>query len=150
MIINFKNQYFYCITLGLLIIAVSNILGHYLPPFSLMTTSIYMNVIVGVINYRLFKTSFNFTVIYSYFILLLNDYLLRKFAGGNHDSAGMAWCTLMFGITILISLIIMIVNAIILRKKDSRENKDLLYNLLTIFIGIIITSMYYLKIQATI
>ena len=60
MMLNSKSQYLYPITIGFFIIVFYNVLGHYIPPFSLMTTYIYMNIIIGKINSPLFKVSFRF------------------------------------------------------------------------------------------
>ena len=38
MMLNSKSQYLYPITIGFFIIVIYNVLGHYIPPFSLMTT----------------------------------------------------------------------------------------------------------------
>lgn len=145
--LNSKRKYFYPITIGLLIIIFCNILGHYLPPFSLMTAFIYMNIIVGIINSNLFKISFRFTVVYSFFLLLLNDYLIRRFAGGSHDSAGMAWCTVMFVLTIIFSFAIMLFEIFNANKIEIKSKKELTIDFLVLVINLLVTIIYYLNIQ---
>jgi hypothetical protein len=147
MMLNSKSQYLYPITIGFFIIVICNVLGHYIPPFSLMTTYIYMNIIIGKINSPLFKVSFRFTIIYSFFLLLINDYLIRKFAGGSHDGPGMAWCTVMFGLTILISFVIMLIEIFKVNKVETISKKEVTINFSVLIIGLLFTIIYYLNIQ---
>ena len=147
MMLNSKSQYLYPITIGFFIIVFYNVLGHYIPPFSLMTTYIYMNIIIGKINSPLFKVSFRFTIIYSFFLLLINDYIIRKFAGGSHDGTGMAWCTVMFGLTILISFVIMLIEMFKANKVETISKKEVTINFSVLIIGLLLTVIYYLNIQ---
>lgn len=138
------------IIIGLFIITLCNVLGHYFPPFSLFTSYIYMGIIIGLINDKLYKSSFRFTIIYNFFILLLNDFLIRKFAGGSHDSAGMAWCSVMFGLTMIFSVGFMLVAFFRLNKINSKPEKKVYTNLLVLIIGLVITIIYYSNFQSTI
>ena len=112
-----------------------------------MTTYIYMNIIIGKINSPLFKVSFRFTIIYSFFLLLINDYKIRKFAGGSHDGTGMAWCTVMFGLTILISFVIMLIEMFKANKVGTVSKKEVTINFSVLIIGLLLTVIYYLNIQ---
>ncbi|WP_207435670.1 hypothetical protein [Sabulibacter ruber] len=71
--------------LGIILIIVSNIIGHYKPSFSLMATAVLPFIIVGTLNIRLYKTKFLLTVMYGYGIILFNDWLVRVYAWGIHD-----------------------------------------------------------------
>lgn len=114
-----EKHIYHSICLGFVIILCCNLLGHYFPPFSLFCCFIYMNIIISFVNLPLYQKNFKLAVIYNFFILLLNDLLIRKYAGGSHDSAGMAWCLLMFGLTIIFSLLIMIIYSFVLIKEKS-------------------------------
>ncbi|HEU0137293.1 MAG TPA: hypothetical protein VFQ50_08385 [Flavobacterium sp.] len=131
------------ISLGLGIIAIANLAGHYFPPFSLFTSFVYINIITGVVNYPLYKQNFSLTVIYNFLLLLMNDLLIRWYAGGNHDSAGMGWCWLMFHVGLVIAVTIMIV--------FSFENKSKKFvNSSIVVIGAVISAVFYNFVNSTI
>lgn len=130
------------ISIGISIIFLANILGHYFPPFSLFTTFAYVSLIIGLVNFKLYRENFKTTIAYNFGLLLINDLLIRLFAGGNHDSAGMAWCWLMFQIGFVSSSIVMIVFSTIYFKNKNHTN------LLTVIMGIIITQIIYSLINS--
>ncbi len=137
----------YIIPTGICIVSIANIMGHYFPPFSLFTTFIYMSVIVGAVNYNLYEINFKLTVLYNFSLLLLNDIFIRKFAGGTHDSVGMAVCWLMFQIGFVISTIIMI--ALSLKKNIKNENVHF-SNFNVVVIGAILIQIFYNFVNAEI
>ncbi|MFA7445686.1 MAG: hypothetical protein WCY89_07030 [Flavobacteriaceae bacterium] len=130
-----NKNIFNAILIGCLIIIICNILGHYVPPFSLFTCWIYMNIIIGVIHLPLYKVSFKLTSAYNFFLLLINDLLIRNYAGGEHDSAGKGWCLLMFVFTLFIASVVMIVY---FKKELSIKS-----NMLVMIVGVLITSIIY-------
>lgn len=139
-----KSTYIF---IGLLIILGANLAGHFFPPFSLMTSFLYMNLIVGLVNLPLYKINYNYTVVYNLILLLINDLFIRLYAGGNHDSQGMGWCWLMFHIGFIISTLIMIIYWATNFRNMSAENKPSLS--LTI-IGAILTGVIYNFVNAKI
>ena len=84
------------VILGLTIIFLSNLIGHFAGPFSIFVTPIVLPLIIGTINFSLYKVNFYLTVLYGFGLLLLNDILVRLYAGGIHDDAGKGWITLFF------------------------------------------------------
>lgn len=139
-----KSTYIF---IGLLIILGANLAGHFFPPFSLMTSFLYMNLIVGLVNLPFYKINYNYTVVYNFILLLINDLFIRLYAGGNHDSQGMGWCWLMFHIGFIISTLIMIIYWATNFRNMSAENKPSLS--LTI-IGAILTGVIYNFVNAKI
>jgi hypothetical protein len=77
---------------------------------------------------------------------LINDYIIRKFAGGSHDGTGMAWCTVMFGLTILISFVIMLIEMFKANKVGTVSKKEVTINFSVLIIGLLLTVIYYLNI----
>lgn len=73
-----------------------NVMGHYYPPFSITMSFIYMNVIIGGFHCKLYERGFKLTIAYNYTLLLVNDLLIRLYAGDAHDNEGMMWCYFMF------------------------------------------------------
>jgi hypothetical protein len=71
-----------------------NILGHYFPPFSILLSPI----IIGLISFNSFKTKVHFSVktIFVVSSIIFNDFLLRLYAGGTHDSEGVMVINLFF------------------------------------------------------
>jgi membrane protein YdbS with pleckstrin-like domain len=73
----------------------------------------------------------------------MNDLLIRWYAGGNHDSAGMGWCWLMFHVGLVIAVTIMIV--------FSFENKSKKFvNSSIVVIGAVISAVFYNFVNSTI
>jgi hypothetical protein len=51
----------------------------------------------------------DFAVIpFNYILLLVNDYLFRLYAVGNHDEEGKGWFALTFGITLIVTTLILV------------------------------------------
>lgn len=103
-----ENKDFKAIFSGLTLIGICNIIGHYLSPFSLFLSYLYMNFIIIYINKPLFNKNYNMTVIYSYALLLVNDILIRLYVGGTHNNAGKGWCLIMYLLSTLIATIVML------------------------------------------
>jgi len=95
------------IVIGLIVLICSNYLGHTNPPFSISFTP----VLIGSLTYISFFRS-NFSLRSKFLIplifLILNDLLIRKYAGGTHDSEGNGWIIAFQGLGIIISEIIVI------------------------------------------
>jgi len=132
---------------GLLIILGANLAGHFYPPFSLMNSFLYMNIIVGLVNLPLYKINYYFTVVYNFILLLINDLFIRLYAGGNHDNEGMGWCWLMFSVGFIIATLIMIIYWATNFKNMSTEKKP---SLSIIIIGAILTAVFYNFVNANI
>lgn len=135
------------IFIGLLIILGANLAGHFFPPFSLMTSFLYMNIIVGLINLPLYKINFNYTVAYNFILLLVNDLFIRLYAGGDHDNEGMGWCWLMFHFGFIIAILIMIMYWATNIKNLSLKDKP---SLSWTIIGAILTAVFYNFVNAKI
>lgn len=134
------------IAIGIFIIATANVLGHFLPPFSLFTTFMYMSLIVGLVNFKLYTENFKITAAYNFVLLLVNDFLIRLYAGGTHDSAGMAWCWLMFQFGFVISSILMIVFSLTFFKKETAKFS----NFRIVVFGCVCTQVFYNFVNAKI
>lgn len=132
---------------GLLIILGANLAGHFFPPFSLMTSFLYMNIIVGLINLPLYKINFNYSVAYNFILLLVNDLFIRLYAGGDHDNEGKGWCWLIFHVGFIIAILIMIMYWATNIKNLSLEGKP---SLSWIIFGTILTAVFYNFVNAKI
>lgn len=120
---NQKNKEELAVISGIALIIISNIIGNSSPPFSVLATPWVLTIVIAIINFPLYKTSFSRTVIYNYGLLLVNDILVRLFAGGIDDPEGRAWISVMFILSFLISTIVMFVYGS-LKSKNSKENTD--------------------------
>ncbi len=141
------NESFKYVTIGLMIMILANFAGHYFPPFSLFSSFIYINVIIAFINLKLYKINFRLTAIYNFILLIVNDLLIRYYAGGNHDSVGMAICTVMFCLGFIISVIIMTTYSLTNFKESKLEK---ISNFNVVIIGTFITAMFYYFVNITI
>jgi hypothetical protein len=118
---NQKNKEELAVISGIALIIISNILGNSNPPFSILATPCVLTIVIAIINFPLYKTSFSKTVIYNYGLLLVNDILVRCFAGGADDAEGKAWISVMFILSFLICTIVMFVYA---SYKSTKSNEN--------------------------
>jgi hypothetical protein len=133
------------VALGIVIITLSNIQGHFHPPFSIQWTPIFLVVIIAGINYPLYKSNFNLTVIYNYALLLFNDIFIRVYAGGTHDDEGRDWIALFFDGAFLLSTIAMIIYGIANAQKQETGSRSMIrkHNLIIIIISALVTLLIY-------
>lgn len=115
-----NKNIFIIIALGLLLIVVSNVIGHFAPPFSILITPILMTIIIGGLNYPIFRVSFNLTMLYSLGLLIFNDLFIRLYAGGTHDQVGKAWIMFFFLIAVALAIISMSVCAFMIVDKQKQ------------------------------
>jgi hypothetical protein len=139
-----KINIFKAIVIGLSTITVCNILGHFLPPFSLSLSSVYMSFIIIFVNKPLFQANFKLTIVYNFIILLLNDIFIRLYAGGTHDNQGKGWCMLMYFLGLFITTVIMFAYISQYGKQDKFKN------ILIIIAGLIISVIIYWNFNAPI
>jgi hypothetical protein len=128
--------------LGVALIVISNILGNSNPPFSILATPWVLTIVIAIINFPLYKTSFSKTVIYNYGLLLFNDILVRCFAGGADDAEGKAWISVMFILSFLICTIVMFVYASY-KSTKSNENVAKRKEMKTVALAGIVTSVLF-------
>jgi hypothetical protein len=139
---NQKNKKELAIVSGIALIIISNVIGHSIPPFSILATPWVLTIVIAIINFPLYKTSFSKTVIYNYVLLLFNDILVRCFAGGTDDAEGKAWISVMFIISFLICTIVMFVYGS-RKSKNSKENTDKRKQMKTVALAGIVTSVLF-------
>lgn len=138
------NHLIKTILFGLSIIIACNVVGHFLPPFSLMLSAVYINLIIGLVNRPLYEKNFKLTVAYNFLLLFLNDIFIRLYAGGTHDNQGKGWCFLMYFIGLIIAAVLMFVYA------GESEKKERIKNILIIISGLAISVIIYWNFNASI
>jgi hypothetical protein len=139
---NQKNKEELAVISGIALIIISNIIGNSSPPFSVLATPWVLTIVIAIINFPLYKTSFSKTVIYNYGLLLFNDILVRLFAGGIDDDEGKAWISIMFILSFLISTIVMFVYGSLI-SKNSKENTDKRIHMKTVAFAGIVTAVLF-------
>lgn len=92
---------------GFLIIVISNILGHYFAPTSIFITPII--VPASVYLFVSIDTSKIVKALLAAFGLVLNDFLIKTYAGGTHDLEGLGWISLFAIPALIISTIVLTV-----------------------------------------
>ena len=113
----------FIILFGLALVFLSNIIGHFAAPFSIMITPLLLPIIIGGLNFALYKSTYYWTVLYGFGLLLLNDVLIRIYAGGTNDDEGKGWIMLFFIIAFLLSGLIMVFFAFDSNKTDKKKKK---------------------------
>ena len=139
---NQKNKEELAVVSGIALIIISNIIGNSSPPFSILATPWVLTIVIAVINFPLYKTSFSKTVIYNYGLILFNDILVRGFAGGVDDDEGKAWISVMFILSFLISTIVMFVYGS-MKSKNSKENTDKRKQMKTLALSGLVTAVLF-------
>jgi hypothetical protein len=112
------------ITLGFVLLLISNYLGHVHPPFSISWTPILIGLFTGLV---LFTTDFRLVIKFSLIIVMIisNDILIKLFAGGTHDWEGVGWIVGLRFVGLIIALIIIVIYGLI--KQRDRKKEILLY-----------------------
>ena len=113
------------VVFGLTIIFISNVVGHFAAPFSIFVTPIILPLVIGAVNFSLYKVSYYLTVLYGFGLLLLNDILVRLYAGGTNDDVGKAWIMLFFIIAFCICVLTMTTFAFRVNKLETTKKKIL-------------------------
>jgi hypothetical protein len=147
-----KHQNIITITIGLTLVTVSNIIGHFAAPFSISVTPILLTIIIAGINSQLYKSNFHLTVAYNFGILLLNDLLIRLFAGGTHDQEGKAWISLYFIISFVLAFITMTIYSLttVNNQNKTANSKKVMAPFRGLLILSIMTGLIYFYILADI
>ena len=135
------------VVLGLTIIFISNFVGHFAAPFSIFVTPFILPLVIGAINFPLYKANYYLTVVYGFGLLLLNDILVRLYAGGTHDDAGKAWIMLFFIFAFSICVLTMTIFAFRHNKFDTDKKKVLSVSTKIVFVIIsaILVGFFYDK-----
>lgn len=137
-----RTKYLLIIAIGLIVIIVNNILGHYYGPFSITWTPLILIFIIAGINYPLYRYNFLLAIVYNYILLLLNDVLIRLFAGGTHDHIGRGWVMLAFISAFMLSTLSMVIYALFINSAITNK-KQRIENLLTVLISAILVGLIY-------
>ncbi len=103
-----RDKILFSVSIGIGLIIGNNILGYVYPPFSIICTVFLLPFIIGAVNHPLYKINFLFATAYGFFLLLLNDVLMRMYAGGNYDSVGKLILRLLFEVSGFFCFLIML------------------------------------------
>lgn len=141
---NKKNFNLLVIFTGLLFICINNVLGHYYPPFSILWTPIILTFITTVINYPLYKVSFNETIIYNYFLILFNDVFMRINAGGDHDEKGKVVIFFASAVSFFITAAVIFIYSLYLENREKNEETIKLSIFKTTLISSIVCILIYI------
>ncbi|TSJ41211.1 hypothetical protein [Fluviicola chungangensis] len=120
------------------VVLINGCIGHYFPPNGITLTPLILAVISIII---VFGSKLNLILKSTAIIvgIILNDYLIRNYSGGIHDSEGFAWSTLYLFYGLVLSYIILIVG--VLNNKDTLSNK-----LISIFV-FPVAAIFYIFIR---
>ncbi|WP_158797335.1 hypothetical protein [Pedobacter sp. L105] len=85
------------IGLLILILLISIIIGHFLPPAGILATPVVISVMTGLIVFTNVDFNIFAKLFLSYLFIGLNDIGTKLYAGGIHDMEGIGWIhTLLF------------------------------------------------------
>ncbi len=138
-----NNKPFYLMLIGIGIIIINNVNGHYNPPSSINWTPVVIPFIVIIVNRTLYKLNFIQTIIYNYSLIAFNDYLIRAYAGGNTDIEGNMWIAFYGMIGFIISTIAMLVFAGINTQEGKLPKKKIFLNFISIPISSLCVGLVY-------
>ncbi len=130
------------------VVILNNILGHYFPPFSIVASPILFLIIMSFMCYRLSKQDYTITMLCSFCLLILNDVLIRIFAGGMHDHQGQGFIFLSFIISFLICFVYILIFSF-MNIKENEQNHIIIIKRISILllISIGLLSIYFLVIS---
>ncbi len=84
------------LSLLVLILFISNVIGHFFPPVGILASPVFIIIMVGLIIFTANNFKFFIKCLLAYSFIGLNDVGLRLFAGGIHDSEGIGWINALF------------------------------------------------------
>ena len=126
------------ITIGVLLLLISNYLGHVYPPFSISWTPFLIGLFTGLV---LFVTNFKLVAKFGFIVGLIisNDVLIKFFAGGTHDWEGVGWISMFCFLGLIFSFIIILLYGF--TKRVQRKKEYYIYVIISIVI--LITYLSY-------
>jgi len=147
-----KNKNILAIGFGLMLVTLSNIIGHFAAPFSILVTPILLTIIIAGLNFNLYKSNFLLTISYNYGLLLLNDLFIRFYAGGIHDQEGKGWIFLFFVIAFILAFITMTIYSFTtaVNRNKTTKTTNVLTNIFTLLIFTTLTGLIYYYVNADI
>lgn len=104
-----------------LVVILNGYIGHHYPPSGVMGTPIVLGISSLIIVLGARKSASVLKSCLIIFCALLNDYLIRKYSGGIHDSEGASWISLYFFYGLVASYLILIFGTV--SSKDKKLNK---------------------------
>lgn len=100
------------ITLALFLVILTNILGHFFPPTSIMLSPLTIGSLTGLLLYTDFKVGYR--VLCITFAIIFNDMCIRSYAGGVYDLEGAGFINMFLVIGLIISTVIITGKAVFL------------------------------------
>lgn len=96
--------------IALMLLLINGLIGHYYPPNGIHFTIILIPLVTGIICFFSKKMSSIFKSLSIALLVILNDILLKLYAGGTHDLEGLEWIHAFMYMGILIGFIILSIN----------------------------------------
>lgn len=86
-----KLQNIVLISLSALVLSLSVIIGHFLPPTGILAAPVVVSVMTALVIFTDNDFSILVKSVLSYLFIGLNDIGIKLFAGGRHDMEGIGW-----------------------------------------------------------
>lgn len=94
-------------------------------PLGILFFPFFLAVIPIAINYIFLEVNLYLRSLISILLVLISDLLLRKYAGGTHDSEGNGFLVVFFTIGVITFIISEIIDEIIIQKKEANKIKEM-------------------------
>lgn len=101
------------IILAVLIIVITNMLGHYFPPTSITLTPITVILLTSLLMFTDLKIGYR--ILCTTLAIIMNDICIKKFAGGTHDLEGADFINAFLMIGLIISTTIILIKTLIIK-----------------------------------
>lgn len=145
-----EAKHLFAVLAGILLIGLSNYGGAVSPPFSIRITPLLIPVIVGGVNYILYRKFFYVAAAYGFALLLFNDILVRKYAGGIHDDEGREWIFFHSFLAFRLVVVILVLFALIRTPEGESRTKSVVRQTLWVLALGGLTAILYLGMIAPI
>lgn len=96
--------------IALMLVLINGLIGHYYPPNGIDFTLILIPLITLIMCFASKNLNSIFKSLSISMLVMLNDILLKLYAGGTHDLEGLEWIHAFMYMGILIGLIILSIN----------------------------------------
>ncbi|MNJ90747.1 hypothetical protein D3C87_83840 [compost metagenome] len=112
---------------AILVVLLNGYIGHHYPTSGIMGTPIILGISSLIIVLGARKSASVLKSCFIIFCALFNDYLLRKYSGGIHDSEGASWISMYFFYGLIASYLILIFGTV--TSKDKKINKIIAWSI---------------------
>lgn len=120
--------------LATLVVILNGLIGHFLAPSGILLTPVILIITTSLVCFGTKNIKVIFLSFLVYLFIALNDFSIKLYSGGSHDSEGIAWIHLLLFVGLIPTFVIFLV-AVFINGQDTLINKIIA---IVLFVGLIV------------